>query len=86
MKSIDKNDGYFEAVVFLKQGEGFLPAVSNVGVSRQVDVALLLDPGQGLSGRTFEQTELLVLIQPLLLRRPVFQNAILLGQKLFQND
>ena len=55
-----------------------------VGV--EVDVALLLDPRQGLTGRPLEENILLVLVQPLLLGGPVLQDSVLLSQQLLQDN
>ena len=72
--------------MLFQKSEGLLLVVANVSVRGQVDVALLLNPGEGLPGRPLEQTELLVLVEPLLLSCPVFQNAVFLRKKLLEND
>ena len=74
-----------EGVVLDQQLAGLLVRVADLGVGGEVDVALLLDPGQRLAGRALEQDILLVLVQPLLLAGPVFQHTVLLSQQLLQN-
>ena len=54
-------------------------------MSGQVVVPLLLDPGQGLPGRPLEETELLGLIQALLLLGPVVQDPVLLVEQFLQD-
>ena len=75
-----------EGVVLLQEGLGLLLRGAHLGVGAEVDVALLLDPGQGLTGRPLEENILLVLVQPLLLRGPVLQNSVLLSQQLLQDN
>ena len=72
--------------MFFEQRQGLFSVVAHVGVGREVDVTLLLDPGQRLPGRALEQAELLVLVKPLLLGGPVLQHTVLLSQKLLKND
>ena len=54
-------------------------------VSGQVVVPLLFDPGQGLPGGPLEETELLGLIQTLLLLGPVVQHPVLLVEQFLQD-
>ena len=54
-------------------------------MSGQVVVPLLFDPGQGLPGRPLEETELLGLIQTLLLLGPVVQHPVLLVEQFLQD-
>ena len=75
-----------EAVVLHQQLLGLLLGVADLGVGGEVDVALLLDPGQRLSRRPLKQNILLVLVQPLLLSGPIFQHSVLLRQQLFEYD
>ena len=67
-----------EAVMLHEELLRLLGRVADLGVGGQVDVALLLDPGQRLSCRPLKQHILLVLVQALLLAGPVFQNSVLL--------
>ena len=51
----------------------------------EVVVALLLEPGEGLLGSALEEAVLLVLVQALLLVRPVLQDSVFLGQEFLQD-
>ena len=74
-----------EGVVLHQQLLGLLVSVAHLGVSAQVDISLLLDPSQSLSCGALEQNILLILVQPFLFTRPIFENSIFLSQQLFQN-
>ena len=75
-----------EGVVLLEEGLGLLLAATHLGVGAQVDVALLLDPGEGLPGGPLEEDVLLVLVEPLLLAGPVLQDPVLLSEELLQDN
>ena len=76
-----------ECVVFRKQGLRLFFGGAHPGAVRaEVVVALLLEPGEGLLGSALEEAVLLVLVQALLLVRPVLQDTVFLGQELLQDD
>ncbi len=55
------------------------------GVRGQVGLARRRQPLEHLAHREGEDGELLALVQPLLARRPHFQDAVLLAEQLLQN-
>ena len=72
--------------MLLQEGLGLLLRGAHLGVGAEVDVALLLDPGQRLPGGSLEEDILLVLVQSLLLGGPVLQHSVLLSQQLLQDN